>query len=299
MSLQSTGEDLLKEHNDLYFELIKIPEQRDLTFNITEENSQKIGRPRFQPPVYIWPDELHSRLVQHLKNLWNFFGTYSYWFDDIVKLIINFDENQIDNKSIIFLLQDDLPNVDELYSDYLIEKYLHRYTLSYFKHNLKIQSFQPKVNSDEEVDKWCCLDARKQIIDQFTFLWNYVQSEIENYLREDHYKLPNEILKLEYIDKQNKKIIEVLETYPELALLHLGKLAELYLIHILGFQKRPEQINLAWKAKNDGLLTNQQVKIFDSIRKEYNALKYQLDYAPDRRKIDLLWKNFSKLLNPQ
>lgn len=297
MSLKFEGESLLRDHNDLFFELIMIPEERVITFQIDEREGKQIGQPRFQPPIYPWPSDLLTRLHKHLLNIWKFFDTYSYWLDDTIKPIINYDDQNIDKRSVIFLLQNDLHLIDEVFSDYLIEKHLSQYTISYFRNDQKIKSFQPKINSKEKLEEWICLDARKQIIDQFSFLWNYVQTEIEICIREEYTRLPDELLTPNYITKQNRKIINVIDDYPELALLNLGKIAELFLIQLIGKEYSQKGTNLAWKAKYAGLITNQQVKVFESIRREFNALKYRLDYSVDQNKIIQLWKNFSAILS--
>ena len=125
----------------------------------------------------------------------------------------------------------------------------------------------------------------------------YLQAEIEICIKEDFTSQQLELLTPEYIVKQNNKIVNIIEHYPELALLKLGKLAELFLLQALELKRKPEQTNLAWMAKNEGLLTNQEVKIFDSIRKENNALKHRVDYSVNKTKIDQLWKNFSSIIH--
>ena len=231
MSLTFESESLLKEHNELFFELIKIPEEREITFHIDEDNGHHIGKPRFQPPLYTWPDDVFTRLTNHLLHIWNFFRTYSYWFDDMIKHVVNYDKQMIGRNSIIFLLQQDISEMDEIYGDYLIEKGLTDYSISYYRNNQKKQTFKPRVNSKEKVEEWICLDARRQVIDQFSFLWNYIQTEIEACSIEDNSRLPTHLLTHKYIQDQNNKISVVIEQYPELGLLKLGKIAELYLIH--------------------------------------------------------------------
>ena len=265
MSLQSIGDALLKEHNDLFFELIKIPENREIIFRIDDVERHHIGKPRFKDPIYSWSPDLLTRLRYHFQNIWNFFDTYSYWFDDTIKPVISFDEHHIHKQSVIFLLQNDFFQTEEMYGDYLIEKNMSHYLISYFQNNQKIQSFEPNVNSEADVEKWICLNARRQIIDQFTFLWSYLQSEIESCIKEDYSLLPDKLLRPEYIVKQNNKIADVIDQYPELALLNLGKLTELFLLQVLGLNRKPKNTNLVWMAKKNGFFTNKQARNFESI----------------------------------
>ena len=297
MSLKFESESLLKEHNELFFELIKIPEEREITFHIDNDNGHQIAKPRFQPPLYNWPDNILTRFRNHLQHIWNFFETYSYWFDDMIKPLINYDNQRISKNSIMFLLQQDTNETDEVYGEYLIEKGLTDYSISYYKKNQKLQTFKPRVNSKEKVEEWICLDSRRQIIDRFSFLWNYIQTEIESCSIEDNTRLPDKLLTSRYIQEQNNKISAVIEQYPELGLLKLGRIAELYLVQILKLENRPYNINLAWKAKNEGLITNQQMKTFESIRKQCNSLKHRLDYSVNETIIEQLWKNFSNIIS--
>ena len=297
MALKSIGADLLKEHNELYFELIKIPEDRELIFHIDNQNGNQFGKPRFKEPLYSWNTDLLNRLHNHLENIKAFFNTYSYWFDETIRPIITIDNQNINRKSLIFLLQEDIDKTDEVYADYFIEKSLSKYTISYYRRNQKRQIFEPKINSPADLEKWICLDARKQIIDQFTFLWSYLQTEIESCIKGDFTKLPDEFFTREYIIKQNNDISYILSQYPELAMLKLGRIAELYLMQILNIKNGHREANLAWLAKNEGLISHQQTILFDSIRKEYNALSHRLDYFVNKTKIERLWNNFSTIIN--
>jgi hypothetical protein len=295
MAIKPNNYNLLKEHNELFFELIKIPEQREISFKIDEVDGNKIGKPRFNNPEYSWPSDLLLRLKMHLETIFNFFETYSYWFDDTIKPLLVYDNNKITKKSIIYLLQSDIWETDEVYGNYLIEKSLSKYSISYFHIDRKIKTFVPNINSLTELEHWICIDAKKQIIDQFSFLWNYLQVEIEFCAKQDYFNIPGEFLTSDYIINQNRKIAQIINEYPEYALLNLGRIAELYLLQLLKLLIKPKDVNLAWKARNNGLLTNQQASIFESIRKEHNLLKHSLNYSINIAKLGHLWNNFTAI----
>ena len=296
MSLKSIGEALVKEHNDLFFELIKIPEERNILFQIDGEKGHQIVKPRFDPPLYSWSPELFARFRSHLQRIKNFFDSFSYWFDDTIKPLISFDEGRSDKNSIIFLLEQDVDQTNVIYADYLIEKDQSRYAISYFRNEKKKHTFEPAITSQEHLETWICNNARRQIIDRFTFLWNYIQDEIEVCMKGDYNKLPDRIFTPKFIKEQNNIISTLIEDYPELALLNLGRISELYLLQLLQLNNKPYGLNLAWEARTKELLTNSQVKLFESIRKETNALKHQLYFAVNQEKITQLWKNFSSLM---
>ena len=296
MSVKSIGEALLRDHNDLFFELIKIPEGRNMQFQIVEENGHQIGKPRFDPPVYSWPPDLLTRFRNHLQQIWYFFDSYAFWFDDTLVPLISFDERRINKYSMMFLLEQDVDQTDGIYGEYLIEKDASNYKICYFRKERKKQTFEPAITSHDALQTWICNNIRRQIIDQFTYLWNYIQDEIEVCMKEDYNKIPDKLLTLQYIKEQNNIISTIIEDYPELALLNLGRICELYLLHQLQLDKKSSELNLIWEAKNKDLLTNQQVRTFESIRKEYNALTHQLYYSINQENIAQLWKSFSTMI---
>lgn len=297
MEITASGEALLKEHNELFFELITIPEQRAMAYTINDENGHQVAKPRFKPSVYNWPLDLFTRLQSHMQTIWGFIETYSYWFDNSLKALIQYEGHKITKKSIVYLLQQNTSDIDEIYGDYDVERKLSKYFISYFRNNEKIKTFEPNVNTSAEIERWICLDTRKQIIDQFSFLWNNIQAEIESCMKEYHTTLPAELLTKEYITKKNNLIGDVIEEYPEFALFHLGKLAELYLVQILELEKHPKGINLVWEAQNKGLLTTARTKLLEDIRKEYNLLNHRLDYVTNKNLVIQYWKNFTNMLN--
>ena len=114
---------------------------------------------------------------------------------------------------------------------------------------------------------------------------------------EDYFTLPTELLSKDYLINQINIFRDIIDKYPELALLNMGRIAELYLLQLLQLPNKPKDLNLAWEAHTNGFLTQQQVKLFESIRKENNALKHCLDYKLPKDKIVQFWKTFSTTIN--
>ena len=100
-----------------------------------------------------------------------------------------------------------------VYGAYLIDKKLGKYSISYFCRNQKRRTFELNVNSPDEVEKWIVLDDRRQIIDQFSFLWHYLKSEIETCFQENYTKLPTELLSNDYIIDQINSLNNIVTIY--------------------------------------------------------------------------------------
>ena len=122
MDLKAEGQNFLKIHEELYSELLKIPSERELSFKLVEKDGLTVGQPRFMPRYYEWPTELKIKLRDHLQEVWNFFDKYSHWVDDSIMSILSYSKRSTSKKSIMFLLERDVWETDEVYGDYLIEK---------------------------------------------------------------------------------------------------------------------------------------------------------------------------------
>lgn len=79
--VKKEGDKILLEHRELKPILQAIPEQRQMQYREETRNGLIIGKPRFLPERYSWEPNLVTRLKNHLQNVWNYFETYSYWFD--------------------------------------------------------------------------------------------------------------------------------------------------------------------------------------------------------------------------
>ena len=277
-------------------ELVTIPETRNIYYRQDVNGTEIIGKPRFSPANYIWPSELFSKLRNHLLNIWYFFETYSFWFDDILKPILFIDKRRISKKSLIFLLERDVWCTDEVYGDYLIEKKQNSFVISYYRRKQKRKSFTIEKFSEKELEKWICDNAKQQIKDQLTNSWKLLEAEIETCLQEDYARLPFEMLTPDYIIKENAIIKELLPKYPNAALLSLGRLAELWVLQILGKKRRNKKEGRIGLAEGHDLINETQKDLLYSIRKEYNNLKHNLTYNVKNEVIQFLWERFSTLI---
>ncbi len=122
MSFQTEGKELLKRHKELFEKLILIPESRHLIYHEELDNNKLIGKPRFKEREFDWPQDLLIELRDHLQELWHYFQLYSYWLDSSLLLLIDYRTRKASKKSIIFLLEMDVWQTDEVYGDYLIMK---------------------------------------------------------------------------------------------------------------------------------------------------------------------------------
>ena len=108
MDIKSEGKTLLENYEKLHEQLIKIPENRELTYTEETKEGVIVGFPRFKNPKYQWSKDLLVELRDYLQNIWNFFNKYSYWFDSTLIPLLDINERRISKKSIIFLLEDDV-----------------------------------------------------------------------------------------------------------------------------------------------------------------------------------------------
>ncbi len=297
MDIQSEGNRLLQEHSFLFLELKEIPSTRNVVCRTERSNGNIIAKPRFLPEKYQWVADLFSRLRDHLQSLWNFFDSYSYWFDDITRAIIHIEERRLSKKSIIFLLERDIWSTDEVHGDYLIEKIGKNVVISYYRRHQRIRQFKLSPMTDTEIQTWICEDARKQIVDQFSILWEFLENEIETCIREEFSRLPTTLITTDHILKQYDHITEFLPNYPEAALMSLGRIAELWLLQMLEKEKRSFKEDLIRMAHGEGLINKNQVKLLQSIRREYNLLKHTLIYSINENRLRNLLKKMSILLN--
>ncbi|MGQ4876299.1 MAG: hypothetical protein ACP6IY_19735 [Promethearchaeia archaeon] len=287
------GRKLLEEHHSLFKELIEIPDKREITYREEIRPIGKIGKPRFKNPKYNWEKNLFIKLRNHLQNIWNFFEKYSYWFDDTIIPLLHTDKRRISKKSIIFLLENDIWNTDEVYGDYLIEKKNNIILISYFRRGQRIKQFKLKNQDNTQIKNWICEDAKRQIKEQFRFLWDKLKNEIEACVEEIYHKKPRFIPDPNYLKRQLQKTMKIVDEFPEAALLSLGRIQEFYLLKILNLKCKPYGLDLIKRARDN--LNKNDVKLLTEIKKNYDYLKHKTYYKIEPKKIKQLLENFSKL----
>lgn len=164
MDLKDDVTQILREHENLKNILTEIPRTRFLTYREDIEEGRIIGKPRFDPPIYIWEPELLGLLKNHLQRIWDFFARYSYWFDDGLKEMLLQDRRRLSKKSILFLLEKDVWETDEVYGAYLIEDFDDKTEFSYYRFYYSFKTFIfPKMDNLSR-EKWICNDVINQII---------------------------------------------------------------------------------------------------------------------------------------
>jgi len=295
LDIKSEGKALLETHKELYEQLIKIPENRELTYVEEIKEDIKIGKPRFKNPKYQWSKNLLSDLRDHLQNIWNFFEKYSYWFDNTMIPLLDTNERRLSKKSIIFLLEEDVWSTDEVYGKYLIEDSKDDISISYSRRERKIKQITLKSKEKSEIKKWICKDAIRQIQNQFEFLWHKLEIEIQVCIEEIFHKPQKFALIPNYLQVQLDRTIEISEQWAEAGLLNLGRIVEHWLLNKLGMKSAPLFFDLIREAEISGLINKNEKKLLRNIRTNYNDLKHKIYYKIDLEDVKLMIKNFSNL----
>lgn len=182
MDIQSADKKLLEDHELLFNELKQIPKTRAMTYHTERSEGHLIAKPRFDPPNYVWPSKLLSKVQNHLQKIWDFFER-SQGVDTITRALIHPEERRSSKNSIIFLLERDIWCTDDVYGDYLIEKTTKSLVISYYRRGQKRKQFSLPSMTDTEIEAWICNDARQQIEAHFSYLWKYLETEIVTYCK--------------------------------------------------------------------------------------------------------------------
>ena len=297
MDIKSEGKAILETHMELYEQLIKIPNNREMTYVEEIKEDIKIGKPRFKNPKYQWSKNLLVDLRDHLQNIWNFFEKYSYWFDDTLIPLLDTNERRVSKKSIIFLLEEDVWSTDEVYGKYLIEDNKAGLSISYSRRERKIQQINLEVKDVSEIKEWICKDAIRQIQKQFEFLWNKLEIEIQACIDEIFHKPPKFTLKPDCLQDQLNKTIDIAEQWAEAGLLNLGRIIEHWLLNKLGMKSLSHFFDLIREAEIASLIDKNEVKLLRNIRTNYNNLKHKSYYKIENEDVKAMIENFTKLFH--
>jgi hypothetical protein len=277
MGIKEEGENLIKNHDILFNELVKIPKERPMYYREDLEKGLLIGKPRFEEKKLKWTVPILKEFHNHLQNLWDFFDKYSYWFDQSTKLMLTFEDRSISNKSIKFLLERDVWNTSEVYGAYLIENKVNKTLISYYRFDSRVKTFEFPFLEYDQREKWIKNDALQQIINQFTFLWDSLRTEIEVCIQEEYHKFPPVKLKNDYIQNQLEIANSIIKTNPEGSLLMLGRISELWLLKAMGLTSTNKHW-LVSEAKKKKIIRNVDALFFSQLRYHYNKLKHSIDY---------------------
>ena len=292
MTIQEESEELLVHHALLGEKLSKVPDSRELNYRVETLGGNRVGKPRFEEPLYAWSKDLYKDLRNHLQNLWIFFNTHSYWFDHSLRPILDYRKRRLSKKSIIFLLEREVWETDEVYGDYLIEKEQNSTIISYFRRDRKLSSKELNTIDDNDIEQWICIDAIRQIKDQFDFLWKVLNNEVQTVAEEDFQKTPKISLSIDYLKEQFEKIKESVGHWPESALLNLGRVIEIWLLIELNCSNSRGFWFLIRQVYVQGLIDKSQASLLENIRREYNKLKHHHQHTIDEKLIKTLVKDF-------
>jgi len=293
MGIHSEGKRLIERHNNLYKELIQIPEKRKMIYREEIDNNKLIVKPRFKEKEYNWPKQLLIDLRDHLQELWNYYELYSYWLDSSLMLLLDYRTRKTSKKSVLFLLEMDVWQTDEVYGDYLIEKESDKTNISYTRFGQKYKEKSLNTMDDRKIEDWICNDAVIQIQMQFKHLWEKLKKELEVCTEEKFRKQPKITLSLDYLEDQVEKIKNVLDLWPESALLNLGRILEIWLLIELKIKTNYGLSFLIKEAEIRNLIDKHQFKLLINIKNHYNDLKHQINYRVNKKVVKTLIDDFS------
>lgn len=297
MDIKLEGEKLLTTHLNLYKKLLGIPDKREIEFREELKDGKRFGKPRFIKSQYEWDIELLKKLRDHLQDLWNFFYKYNYWLDETIFPLLAYNSRRISKKSVIFLLEKDIWNTDEVYGKYLIVKSKSSTFISYYRFGTKINEIELSTVNESKIKEWICNDARKQISEQFSFLWSKLETEIQLCIEEKYHKEPKLYITTEYFKEQFELTKKYSKDWPEAAMLSLGRICELWLILALNKKHKDYYEDLIKQAELMRKITKNQGKLLYKIKKNYDHLKHKTYYKIDKDFVVELINQFSKMMS--
>lgn len=285
MSLQETGNLLLKKHADLFDRLTQIPQKRPINYREDIENGKVIGKPRFINRKYQWPSDLLAIFHDHLQDLFDFFLQYSHWFDHTSRQLIDRQKRNLSQQSVKFLLEREVWATNEVYGAYLIEEIQEDpekgiqqgHQISYYRFNSQVRTFNfPSLTYEQRKD-WIITDAISQIQNQFSFLWQHLTTEIEVCMQEEHHKYPPIKIEDEFLTDQISLAKTLVNTSSETSLLILGHISEIWLLKALKLEAKGSHY-LVSEAQKFSHLRSSDAVFFRSLRGHYNQLKHSQTY---------------------
>jgi len=295
IDFKEQGLELLKTHEELYNKLIKIPSSRELTYRVEIENNLRIGKPRFANRHYNWSKELYVRFRDHLEDIWEFFDNYSHWVTNSLMALLSYNKRRESKKSVIFLLEHDVWETDEIFGDYLIEKKEEHTIISHFRFYKKFHSFNLDNIQDNYIETWILNDVIEQIEKQFNYLWSAIEREIKTCIEEKYHKEPKLYITSIYLVDQFEKVRNIIETWPEAALLNLGRLLEMWLLINLEKDSSGFDVDNLRLVERLNLINKDEFKLLKKLRTNYNDLKHKRYYNVNKEEVYNLMKGFSNI----
>ncbi len=289
--------ELLQTHNSLKERLQLIPKARGISYREEVIDTRLVGKPRFDSPKYNWPSQEFASLRDHLQNIWDYFDSRSFWFDDELKELLLYDSRRLSKKSVVFLLERNVWETDEVYGDYLIETNDAATKISYFRFGQKFKTFSFPLMGEVARKEWILQDAVRQIQFQFSFLWDRLEMELLTCRDESHNKPIAIALTDDLLYQQHQISVKLSKVSKEAVLLMLGRLEELWLLKTLNLKKIDRNEKLLPLAQRNNVISNDNRKLFWKIRRNYNLLKHSTEYNVDSCDIESLIKQFGHYIN--
>jgi len=290
------GNNLLLKHRELGKKLRQIPQQRKMNVNISTRDGLSIAKPRFNKRKYSWDASLLENLLNHLQEIWNFLQNYYYYFDEKVISFIHKDYRRSSKDSIIFLLERDVWETDEVYGDYLVERKRDKIIVSYYRREERRKTFELSIMPDEELKKWIMDDAKNQIISAFNYKWGLLETEIDTCANGLHIREVSEPITDEELLCQASKIKELLKIDIIAAMLSLGRIVELWCVLLLSQKEKEIKQNLIQDLKEAKKIDEHQARLLNQIRIKYNSIKHKSDFRLKEEEVVSLYNAFCDLL---
>ncbi|MCP6719024.1 MAG: hypothetical protein KJI71_02185 [Patescibacteria group bacterium] len=293
------SKEIKKELFQLKKILKEIPAQRNIICRIEEFrdlDSKFIYKPRFIPQFKLIDKPLKSHFNKLLADINNYLKEYSP--DEFKNLEHIFKGDLYNKKSITFLLENDVWATDEVYGDYLVEKFKDHYEVFYYRWKRKIKQLE---NQDllTEITNYIIKDAIIQMQTQFDKIWEYLDVEIKKSLQnyeslKNRYASFKKDITLEEMLEEGKKILNI-NTF--LSTFYIGYVLE----HLLRIKlnKLKDHMGLGWLiylSKRKNILTKFEAKICSKIKDAYNKTKHKMDYRVETERLSHLYDKFFIIL---
>lgn len=287
--LRRRGEEILERHRELQESLAEIQWTREMTVNWDGDRA----KPRFEQP-YRPLDDL-TEVLQHLQNIWDFLSRYNYYFDEKVISFFYKDTRRSDKSSVIFLLEHDVWETDEVYGDYLIEREGNSLNVSYYRREQRRRTRTIPLLEGDKLNDWLMEDARKQIREAFLVKWSLLELEIETCIEGLHLRPVEDPLTDKELLEQLEEGERLVDTSPEIAMLVLGRVAELWGLLALGQEQKRENQRLLDELRKSGKIDCHQKKQLNKIRILYNSVKHKVDFRSETDEVRDCYRQFRKV----
>ena len=171
--------EIKNRSRNIKLKLREIPKQRHINCTYKEIRSNPpawIYRPRFNPKNKSVPQQLKLEFIQLIDDINLFLKKYSP--DEFVNLMDIIELSGENKKSILFLLEKDVYNTDEIYGDYLVEQLHDKYEINYYRRDEKKRKL-PNQALSIDLKKFVINDVILQVQTQFNHLWSVLENEIK------------------------------------------------------------------------------------------------------------------------